>query len=302
MSFSNEILDHAWIPITIAAALMQCLRTAVQKKLTLNLNANANTLARYLYGLPFALMYLAAVLVFTGDAWPTLTRAFILNCIVGGSAQIAATALLIMAFTARSYAVGTALSKTEAIQAALFAAIILGEHISIGGVVALVISAAGVMAMSAPGATWSLQFDRAAVYGLGAGTLFGITAVGIRGANLALGGSFITSAAVTLGIMVAMQAVVLGGYVAWREPIQFRALLRAWRPSLAVGLLSALGSVGWFTGMALEKAAYVRTLGQVELVFTVLASRFYFRETLRPREIGGMILIVAGIIILVLVA
>lgn len=302
MSFSNDVLNHAWIPITIFAAAMQTLRTALQKKLSVNLSANANTLARYLYGLPVALAYLSIVVVLNAEAAPDFNAAFFINCIIGGFAQIAATSLLIMAFTSRSYAVGTALSKTEAIQAALFAAIILGEHISLGGVVALLVSVTGVMAMSAPNNKWSLQFDRAAVYGLLSGALFGVTAVSIRGANLALATNFFTSAAFTLAIMVVLQTIALTLYLAWSEPAQLKALMRAWRPSLAVGVFSALGSIGWFTGMALEKAAYVRTLGQVELVFTVLASRYYFHETLKPRELVGMLLIVAGIIILVLVA
>lgn len=302
MTMSNDILDHAWIPITLAAALMQTLRTTFQKVLAVNLSANASTLARYLYGLPVALAYMAVVLSLNGAEGLHFGARFWINGLVGGVAQIGATSLLIMALTQRSYAVGTALSKTETVQAAILGVVILGERLSLGGIAALAISATGVMAMSAPGALWSLRFDRAAVYGLASGTLFAFTAIGIRGANLALGAGFVTSAAVTLGLMVTFQTVSLGVFLAWAEPLQLRALLRAWKPSLAVGMFSALGSIGWFTGMALEKAAYVRTLGQVELVFTVLISRFYFRETLKPRELAGMALIVVGIVILVLVA
>jgi drug/metabolite transporter (DMT)-like permease len=302
MSVANEILENAWIPITIAAAVMQTARTTLQKNLATNLSTNASTLARYLYGLPVAAIYLAIVRVIDNAPVPDFNSAFAFNIVMGGLAQIVATSLLIMALTARSYAVGTALSKTEAIQAALLAVVFLGEHISWGGGVALFISAVGVMTMSAPGKTWSFTFDRAAIYGLLSGTMFGFTAVGIRGANLALHTSFVTAAAHTLTIMIIFQTLILGAYLIWFETPQFKALLKAWRPSLGVGVFSALGSIGWFTGMALEKAAYVRTLGQVELVFTVLVSRFYFRETLRPRELTGMLLIVTGIIILVLLA
>jgi drug/metabolite transporter (DMT)-like permease len=302
MSITNEILENAWIPITIAGAVFQTLRTALQKELAGKLTPNASTLARYIYGLPVALAYLAIVTALKPEAAPQFNATFGWNIVMGGVAQIIATSLLMMALNARSYAVGTALSKTEAIQAALLAVIFLGEHISIGGVVALLVSGAGVISMSAPGKTWSFAFDKAAVYGLLSGTMFGFTAVGIRGANLALETDFLTSAATTLVIMNTFQAVVLSAYLVKNEFVQFKALFKVWKPALGVGVFSALGSIGWFTGMALEKAAYVRTLGQVELVFTVLASRFYFRETLHPRELGGMVLIVAGIIILVLVA
>ncbi|MBL8629768.1 MAG: DMT family transporter [Rhodospirillaceae bacterium] len=302
MSIPDIIVENIWIPITIAAAAMQTARTTLQKNLATNLSTNASTLARYLYGLPIAMIYLVVVRAFDAAPQPDFNMTFALNILMGGVAQIIATSLLIMALTARSYAVGTALSKTEAMQAALLAVVFLGEHLSWGGIVALLISGVGVMTMSAPGKTWSFTIDRAAVYGLLSGTMFGFTAVGIRGANLALHTSFVTAAATTLAVMIVFQTIILGAYLIWFETPQFRALLKAWRPSLGVGVFSALGSIGWFTGMALEKAAYVRTLGQVELVFTVLVARFYFRETLRPRELTGMVLIVAGIVILVLVA
>lgn len=307
MSVADTIIENAWIPITIAAAAMQTARTTLQKNLATNLSINASTLARYVYGLPVAVIYLVIVRALDDAPAPDFNAAFALNVLMGGVAQIIATSLLIMALNARSYAVGTALSKTEAMQAALLAVVFLGEHLSWGGVVALLISGVGVMTlssptMSAPGKPWPFTFDRAAVYGLLSGTMFGFTAVGIRGANLSLDTSFVTAAAYTLTIMIIFQTIILSAYLIWFETPQFKALFKAWKPSFGVGLFSALGSIGWFTGMALEKAAYVRTLGQVELVFTVLVARFYFRETLKPRELSGMLLIVAGIVILVLVA
>jgi len=299
MSAMSFIQDHAWIPITLAAALFQCIRTVLQKRMTAQLSANANTFTRYAFGLPFVLLYLGAVAALDDAPLPALNSGFWINTLIGGAAQIIATSLLILAFTSRSYAVATALSKTEAVQAAIFGVIILGETITTGGVVALVTILTGVIAMSAPpGDRWSFKFDRAAGYGLLSGTLFGVTAISIRGANLALEAPFIPAAAMTLASMVLLQAVSLAVYLAWRETPQLRALAMSWQPALLVGLFSALGSIGWFTGMALEKAAYVRTLGQVELVFTVLASRFYFHEALKPREKTGIALIAGGILIL----
>lgn len=299
MSAMSLIQDHAWIPITLAAALFQCIRTALQKRMTAQLSANANTLARYAFGLPFVFIYLGLVAAVNDAPLPALNTAFVINTVIGGAAQIIATSLLILAFTTRSYAVATALSKTEAVQAAIFGVIILGETMTAGGVVALLTILTGVIAMSAPpGDRWAFKLDRAAVYGLLSGTMFGVTAISIRGANLALDAPFIPAAAVTLASMVLLQGISLAVYLAWREMPQLQALFQSWKPALLVGLFSALGSIGWFTGMALEKAAYVRTLGQVELVFTVLASRFYFREALKPREKMGIGLIGGGILIL----
>ncbi len=299
MTAISVLRDYAWIPITVAAALFQCIRTVLQKRMTARLSANANTFTRYAFGLPFVLLYLGAVAALHEAPLPGLNAKFLVATVVGGAAQIIATSLLILAFMSRSFAVATALSKTEAVQAAVFGVILLGERVTPGGVIAMLTIFTGVIAMSAPGGEkWTFKVDRAAVYGLLAGTMFGVTAVGIRGANLALESAYIPAAAVTLAAMVLLQAISLGVYLAWREAAQLGALVKSWRPALLVGLFSALGSIGWFTGMALEKAAYVRTLGQVELVFTVLASRFYFREAMKPREMAGIALIAVGILIL----
>lgn len=78
------------------------------------------------------------------------------------------------------------------------------------------------------------------------------------------------------------------------------AVLRQWRYALPTGLAVLLASIGWFTAFTLQNAAYVRALGQIELVFTFAASVFFFKEKTTPMELGGIVLIIAAILILVL--
>ena len=52
--------------------------------------------------------------------------------------------------------------------------------------------------------------------------------------------------------------------------------------------------------MTLQNAAYVRAVGQVELIFTLLISRFIFHESMSRFEMTGMLLVVAGILVLIL--
>jgi drug/metabolite transporter (DMT)-like permease len=294
-----------WVITTIFAAAMQAARTAWQKQLTGALGINGATFARFLYGFPIALIYILILSNAAGLQWPAPNLTFLGYCLVGGIAQIFATSLLIHLFTLSNFAVGTTYSKTEAVQTAIFGIVILGEPPSAAAFVAIIISVIGVFFLSlSPGritgsSIWSAWTGRAAVVGLSSGALFGVSAVSIRAAALSLGvDGFMMPAALTLVTITALQTVIMGAYMFLRERDNLMAVVRVWRSAALVGLLGVAGSAGWFTAMTLQNAAYVRTLGQVELVFTFIASRFFFRERIRLREAIGILLIVGGILVL----
>ena len=123
-----------------------------------------------------------------------------------------------------------------------------------------------------------------------------------RGAALALEyDGFIMAAAYTLAISVVTQTVIMGIYLLWREPGQMRAVLVNWKLAGAVGVAGVLGSVAWFTAFTLENAALVRAVGQIELVFTFIASAVFFREKSTRLEIMGILLVIAGILLILYV-
>ena len=226
---------------------------------------------------------------------------------LGGIAQITATALLVHLFSLRNFAAGTAYSKTETVQTAIFGIVILGEAVSLAAALAIGISLAGVMAISVARSALSFRnlllgwTGRAAGIGVLSGTFFGLSAVAYRAASLSLGGDgFLMQAAFTLACVVVFQTLLMTAWLRIREPGELTRVLRAWRIASLVGAAGMIGSAGWFTAMTLENAAYVRALGQIELVFTFIASRFFFRERSTGPEIGGILLIVAGILILLL--
>jgi drug/metabolite transporter (DMT)-like permease len=80
----------------------------------------------------------------------------------------------------------------------------------------------------------------------------------------------------------------------------YEQVIASWKVSGWVGLSGMLGSVGWFTAMTIQNAAYVRALGQIELVFTFAASYFFFHEKTNRIELLGILLVIAGLLILVL--
>ena len=296
-----------WVPITIAAAFLQNLRSALQKHLKGSLSTYGATFCRFVYAAPLAIVYAALLGEGYGFEWPDPNLRFALFAMLGGVAQITATALLVHLFSLRNFAVGTTYSKTETVQTAIFGLVILGEPVSPAAAFAIGISLAGVTAISVARSALTLRnlllgwTGRAAFVGMLSGTFFGLSAVAYRAASLSLGGEgFLMQAAFTLACVLVFQTVLMAVWIRVREPGELTRVFRRWRTASLVGVAGMVGSAGWFTAMTLENAAYVRALGQVELVFTFIASYFFFRERSTGLELAGIALIVAGIVILLL--
>ena len=301
-----------WIPITIFAAFCQNLRSAVQKHLKGALSDTGATFSRFGYGLPVVFAYVLALRYGAGMAWPEPNPTFVLYILIGGAAQICATFLLVRLFSFRDFAVGTTYSKTEAVQAALFGLVILGDGLSLTGSIAIFVSLIGVMLLSTAksGLEWRRLLlgwtERTALIGIFSGTLFGVSAVAFRAASLSLDGSpggiepdFPMQAGFTLAGAILAQTFAMAAWMSWREPGQLRAVLRSWRWASIAGLAGALSSIGWFTALTIQNAAYVRALGQIELLFTFAAGILIFRERSSRLEITGILLVTIGILILV---
>jgi drug/metabolite transporter (DMT)-like permease len=298
------ILSPLWLPITLAAALFQCWRTALQQRLRGKLSVNGAAVVRYLYGVPVGAALLVLYLLAFGGGLPAPNAVFLMFCAAGGLAQILGTNLLIMAFGHRGFAVGTAYAKTEAVQGAVLALALLGERISPLAWFGIAVGVAGVLWLSLAGRDLSPRellratAQPAALCGLAAGTGFAFSAVLIKAANTSLPGDDpILRALVTLVVINTMQTVMQGGWLLAREPEQVRAVFASWRSSAQVGALSACGSACWFTGFALAPVALVRAVGQVEILFTLLFSRFYLGESPSRSEIGGALVLVLGVVL-----
>jgi len=298
---SADLASWAWIPITIWAAFAQTLRNAAQRHLTSALGTLGATLVRFLYGLPFAALWLAIVTGATGVAAPLLHLEALLWGALGAVAQLAATALLLRAMQERNFTLAVAWSKTEIVQIAVFALVLLGDPLTLGLAVSVVLGTVGVMLSSAKGNGWrALLSDwtsRAALIGLASGTAFAVSTVGYRGAALALHPTppLIAAAAVLVYAQL-LQTVLLGGWLLLRNRAVIAAVFREWRASGIAGFMGAAASAGWFTAMAIEPVANVRTLGLIEVFFSYVVSLRLFKERLTGIETAGLILVVLGMI------
>jgi drug/metabolite transporter (DMT)-like permease len=295
-----------WIPIAVTAALLQCWRTAMQQKLRGLLSVNGAGFVRYLYGMPTAVVLSLIALAVTGAPIPSANPRFLVFCFLGGLTQILATNLLIMSFGYRNFAVGTAYSKTETVQSAILAFFVLSEKpaflawigmgIGVGGVLTLSLAGRGLKPRELLAAT----AQPAALCGLGAGCVFAFATVFIKLANQALtGDSLVVRALFSLVVTNTMQILMQGTWLAWREPAELRKAFTSWRQSMWVGTLSGCGSACWFTGFAIANVAMVRAVGQVEILFTLLFSRFYLKEVLKRSDVAGLVLVVAGVLMVI---
>ncbi len=292
-----------WIGWTLLAASMQAVRTAAQKQLTADMSAVAATLTRYLYGIPFVVAYILLVVHYADNASALVVNTTFLVCAtLAAVLQIVATVLLIRLFTLRNFAVGSTYARTEVMLTAVLGVAFFGELISFTGWLAIAICAAGLICINI-GKSGRLTdaWNRSAAIGLGSGLCFSLTSLFIRKASLSFGiDSPMLTAGVTLTYMVLLQTALVVAWVAVTDRTQLRAVVRLWRTGLFVGATSVAGSAGWFTAFTLERASYVKTLGQVEFLITLGIAVTWFRERPGMLEMIGMLFILTGVVVLLL--
>ncbi|MFP6772122.1 MAG: DMT family transporter [Alphaproteobacteria bacterium] len=296
-----------WIPITIFAAFMQNLRSALQKYIKGRLSTGGAAYVRFIYALPLALILLWTLVSQFGYALPGINPTFLIYCLLGSLGQILFTFILLYLFSLRNFAVGTTFSKTEIVQIAILGLILLGDEVSLMGVGAITVGMTGViiLSMAQTSVTWAnlarSLFEKSTLVGLLCGAFLGASVVFFRGATLALeDGDVLIRASFSLAVALVMQTVMMGGYLLLREPGQMQLVFRHWKPAGAVGIAGFLGSMGWFTAFTLQNAAYVRAVGQIELIFTFIASIVFFKEKTSPTELAGIALIMVAIVAIML--
>ena len=286
-----------WAIFTVIAAAGQTARNALQRGLTQTIGTVGATLVRFLFGLPFGVLFLLIVWWWAKEPLPPLTTPYLLWAFAGAVAQIAATALMLMAMNERSFVVTIAYIKTEPVLVAIFGLVFLGDKLTLASASAIVIATAGVMMMSWTKGASSPPL-RPLLYGLGAAALFGISAVTFRGAIRALGlENFVMAATFTLAVGLFIQTALLTAYLVLFDRRSLYAILREWRPSLSAGFLGALASQFWFLGFSLTSAANVRTLALIEVLFAQFVTKGIGEKT-SAREIAGILMVTSGIIFL----
>ena len=291
-----------WVIFTIMAVIMQSVRSAAQKNLSNTLSPLSVTYTRYFYGLPIGLIYVTSLFVAFDIPVAQITLAisqlnFWVFVVIASVAQILATALLVRLFSYRSFSVAIAFSKTEAIMAGVFAAAFFQDYLSTLGWVAVSLGVIGIVLLSKIDFKQLASMPKQALlYGIGSGASFAITSLSLREASLILDLPLLLSASITLVFMLILQSTICFAIIKKTQSEQFNKIKAHRKTAWFIGITSALGSIGWFSAMSLQQVAIVKTLGQLEIVFMLLLSVFYFKEKISRQELCGIGLISLSVV------
>ena len=280
---------------------MNAIRLGLQKHLNNKLSVEVVTWVRYSFGLPVALIYLLALRYFFFEI-PSINISFLLYCILGSVTQISGTILLVNLFKHRNFAIGVAYSKTEAVQTAFIGIILFGEIISLIGIFAILFGVIGMLIISIEekearlSCSMTGKNNKSALIGIGSGFSFALSGLFIRNASLALGGNNpMMQASLTLATMVVMQFAVLGLWIVIKNKKDFPPIISNWKISALIGFTSVLGSIGLFSALVLAEAAYVKTVTQIGVVFSIMITHKCFKEKINKQEIVGIVVLIGSI-------
>jgi drug/metabolite transporter (DMT)-like permease len=292
--------DWLWVVFTVTAAGAQTMRNVMQKELTASLGTVGATHVRFLFGFPFAALFLIAIVLVTGSTPPLPSGTSLAWTAVGAGAQFGATALMLAAMELRTFLVAIAYTKTEPVLVLVFSVVFLTEIPTAFVVAAVVAATLGVLLMSWPSKTANREETlRTAMLGVGSGALFALSAVAYRGGIQASGAAnFVVAASSTLVVALALQTATVTAILIFRRRDTLFAILRMWRPSMTAGFLGALASQFWFLAFAIQHAAPVRTLGLIEILFAQIVSRRLFKQHTSRMEAIGIALLVIGVIMI----
>jgi drug/metabolite transporter (DMT)-like permease len=280
----------SWILFTLGAVVMQTVRNALQSKLSGAVNTSGVTLSRFILAPPIALVYLLIFYSSSASQVPEFSGSFIAVILCASLLQIAATSLMVILFKQKNFAIGAGLAKSEALVAGVVGMLFFGSYLTPLGWAGIVIGAIAVFVLSSGNRLHGISV-KTMVIGLACGTCFALTSLLVREASHMLNVQHTVAAAWVLLWVLCVQAITLSGYIALTKPYVFRQLTNAKKQVLAISTVSCLGSICWFTAMALQHVALVKTLGQLEVLLTLALSHYWLKNAVTKREIAGLLLI-----------
>ena len=280
----------SWILFTLGAVILQTVRNALQSKLSGAVNTSGVTLSRFILAPPIALVYLLILYSSSASQVPEFSGSFITVIFCASLLQIAATSLMVILFKQKNFAIGAGLAKSEALVAGVVGMLFFGSYLTPLGWAGIVIGAIAVFVLSSGNRLHGISV-KTMVIGLACGTCFALTSLLVREASHMLNVQHTVAAAWVLLWVLCVQTISLSGYIALTKPFVFRQLTNAKKQVLAISTVSCLGSICWFTAMALQHVALVKTLGQLEVLLTLVLSHYWLKNAVTKREIAGLLLI-----------
>jgi drug/metabolite transporter (DMT)-like permease len=286
----------SWIFFTLSAVVLQTFRNALQSKLSAHMSTSGVTLARFLFAPPIALAYLLLLYAFSNQDIPQFSPKFIFLVLLVSVMQISATSLMVILFKQKNFSVGAGLAKSEALVAGVLGTFFFGSQLSLFGWVGILVGAAAIFVLSGGGKKGQLSL-KTVMIGLACGTCFAVTSLFVRAASHLLNIPFPHSAAWVLVWVLCIQTTLLVSYIAVKNKSTFVALKNNAKMTLVTSIISCFGTICWFSAVSLHHVAYVKTLGQVEVLLTMLVATFWLKNKVQKHEVIGLLLIAAAAIL-----
>ena len=294
-----------WIILTISGAFFQNLRSSLQKKLNKNLSIVASTYVRFAFALPFATL----VFILNFNSFEIILKIleqknFLFFTVIASIFQIMFTFTLLYLFKFSNFVVGTSLSKTEVIQVAIFEYFLLKDKLNVFGFFGIIIATIGVIIISIKDLKlfFCNFFSKVTLVGLTTGLFLGLSVVFFRAATLSLE-DFVSNfekAIITLFFGLVIQTFLISIYLFIFERSEFKKFKDNKLESCLAGLAGFLATLSWFFAFTFIQASFVRALGQVEIFFSFISSKYIFKEKITAIEIIGIIIFVTGVIVMLL--
>jgi drug/metabolite transporter (DMT)-like permease len=286
----------SWVFFTLSAVVLQTFRNALQSKLSVHMSTSGVTLARFLFAPPIALTYLVLLYTFSNQAIPEFSPKFVFLVVLASIMQISATALMVILFKQKNFSVGAGLAKSEALVAGVLGTLFFGSQLSLFGWVGILVGAAAIFVLSGGGRKGQLSF-KTVIIGLACGSCFALTSLFVRQASHLLNVPFPHSAAWVLVWVLCIQTTLLVSYIAINNRSTFVAIKNNAKMTLVTSIISCFGTICWFSAVSLHHVAYVKTLGQVEVLLTMLVATFWLKNKVQKHEVIGLLLIAAAAIL-----
>ncbi|MEZ8734719.1 multidrug transporter [Vibrio sp. 10N.261.51.A3] len=291
-------MSFSWIAFTLLAAFSQSWRNAFQSKLSGTMSVAGVTLARFIWAGPIALIYLYTLYQWQPVSAPDFSGEFVFYIVAAAIMQILATGLMVMLFKLENYAIGAGLAKCEAPVSAVLSVLFFGTALTLTGWVGVLIGTLGVLIMSSASG-WRSLSPKVFLLGMACSTAFALTSLWVREASLSIGLPFPHSAAWVLFLVISLQTVIICTYLFFRERDTLRLIFKKSKLVVMTSLASVIGSLGWFSAMSLQAVPYVKTLGQVEVIFMVLISYFWLGQSIARKDILALILLsIAAVLVM----
>ena len=291
-------MSFSWIAFTLLAAFSQSWRNAFQSKLAGTMSVAGVTLARFIWAGPIALIYLYSLYQWQPVSTPSFSGEFVFYIVAAAIMQILATGLMVMLFKLENYAIGAGLAKCEAPVSAVLSVLFFGTALTLTGWIGVLIGTLGVLIMSSASG-WRSLSPKVFLLGMACSTAFALTSLWVREASLSIGLPFPHSAAWVLFLVISLQTVIICTYLFFRERDTLRQIFTKSKLVVMTSLASVIGSLGWFSAMSLQAVPYVKTLGQVEVVFMVLISYFWLGQSIARKDILALILLsIAAVLVM----